>query len=77
MIDAFVNAVGLSMAVLGKFVYGGLDQRGIDYAVNAMAGAAGGSGGLLRKLQTGRVQQYAGAFILGAVALVIGFALFR
>ncbi len=77
VIDAVVNAAGLSMAAIGKFVYGGLDQRGIDFAVNAMAGAAGGSGGLLRRLQTGRVQQYAAAFILGAVALVIGFALFR
>ncbi len=77
VIDAVVNGVGVLMAGLGRIVYGGVDQRGIDFAFTAFAGAAGGSGGLLRRLQTGRVQQYAGAFVIGAVLLVIGFTLFR
>ena len=72
VIDAVVNGVGFATAAAGRVVYG-VDQSGIDMAFNGLAGMAGGSGGLLRRLQTGRVQQYAAAFILGAVVLAVGF----
>jgi NADH-quinone oxidoreductase subunit L len=72
VIDAVVNGVAFATAAAGRVVYG-VDQSGIDMAFNGLAGMAGGSGGLLRRLQTGRVQQYAAAFILGAVVLAVGF----
>ena len=72
VIDAVINGAGLVGVWLGRAVYG-VDQKGIDGAVNGLAGAAGASGAVLRKAQTGRVQQYAAAFVLGAVVLVIGF----
>jgi len=73
VIDTIVNAIGAMMVGLGGIVYTVLDQKGIDLFMNGLAGLAGGSGGKLRLLQTGRVQQYAGAFVLGAVVLVIAF----
>jgi NADH-quinone oxidoreductase subunit L len=72
VIDAVVNGVAFATVAAGRVVYG-IDQSGIDLAFNGLAGAAGGSGGLLRRLQTGRVQQYAAAFVLGAVVLAVGF----
>ncbi|MEX1286897.1 MAG: NADH-quinone oxidoreductase subunit L [Acidimicrobiia bacterium] len=74
VIDAVVNGVAFATASLGRVVYG-FDQSGIDLAINGLAGAAGGGGGLLRRLQSGRVQQYAAAFLLGAVFLAVGFVL--
>lgn len=76
IIDGFINAVGYSTAVVGRFVYGRLDQQGIDLVINAAAGATSGAGGKLRLAQSGKVQQYAGAFVIGAVLLVIGFVIF-
>ena len=76
VIDTIVNAVGFLTAAVGRLVYGGLDQRGIDAGFNALAGSAGEAGRALRLLQTGKVQQYAGAFVIGAVLLVAGFVIF-
>ena len=76
VIDAVVNGVGYTAAVLARFVYGGLDQRGIDLALNGVSAATGGAGGLLSRLQTGRLQQYAAGFVFGALALVVGFVVF-
>ena len=73
VIDAIVNGVAFSTAGLGRFVYRGLDQGGIDLAVNGLAGFAGASGAVIRKIQTGRVQQYAAIFVMGAIALVVAF----
>ncbi len=72
VIDAVINGAGLVGVWLGRAVYG-VDQKGIDAAVNGLAGAAGASGAVFRRAQTGRVQQYAAAFILGVVVLVISF----
>ncbi len=77
VIDGIVNGAGYLTATIGRFVYGRLDQQGIDLAINAAAGGTSGAGGRLRFLQTGKVQQYAGAFVVGALLLVIGFVLFR
>ncbi len=76
IIDGIVNGTGLLVKGLGTIVYGGFDQRGIDYAINGISAAADGAGGALRYLQTGKVQQYAAAFVAGAVLLVIGFVIF-
>ncbi|MFH1331587.1 MAG: NADH-quinone oxidoreductase subunit L [Actinomycetota bacterium] len=76
VIDGAVNAFGVVARRLASLVYGGLDQRGIDLGINAAAAAAGEVGGALRRVQTGKVQQYAAALFLGAVLLVVGFLIF-
>jgi hypothetical protein len=45
----------------------------IDGAVNAAAGTAGFTGGLLRYLQSGNVQRYAAFLFAGVVVLAIVF----
>jgi NADH-quinone oxidoreductase subunit L len=76
IIDGAVNASGALARRLAALVYGGLDQRGIDLGINAAAAAAGEAGGALRRVQTGKVQQYAAALFVGAVLLVVGFLIF-
>ena len=76
VIDGFVNGVAYMTAVTGRFVYGRLDQHGIDLAINAAAGATGGAGTKLRLVQSGKVQQYAGAFVVGALLLVASLVIF-
>jgi NADH-quinone oxidoreductase subunit L len=76
IIDGVVNLVGAITRGLSRVVYGGMDQRGIDLAINAVAGATGEAGRAVRRAQTGKVQQYAGALFAGAVLLVIGFVIF-
>ena len=76
VLDTIVNSVGFLAGAVGRFVYGGLDQGGIDAGINALAGTASGAGRALRLLQSGKVQQYAGAFVIGAVLLVAGFVIF-
>ncbi len=74
VLDFVVNGTGLLAAAAAKIVYG-FDQKGLDAAINAGAASAGGAGGLLRNLQTGRVQQYAGGRFVGALVIVAGFVI--
>jgi NADH-quinone oxidoreductase subunit L len=74
VIDAVVNGAGKGAKVVGKFTYEKLDQRGVDGAVNGVAEITGESGGLLRYLQSGRVQRYA-LLLFGAVGLLSLFLL--
>jgi NADH-quinone oxidoreductase subunit L len=76
LLDGALNGTGLATGWLARFVYGDLDQRGIDYAINGMSTVTSGAGGALRYLQTGQVQQYAAALFGGAVLLVIGLLIF-
>ncbi len=75
--DGIVNGTGFLARALAGVVYGGFDQRGIDLALNGLAFTTDGAGGKTRLLQTGKVQQYAGATVIGAALLVIGFVIFR
>ncbi len=75
--DGIVNGTGFLARALAGVVYGLFDQRGIDLAFNGIAFTADGAGGKTRLLQTGKVQQYAGATVVGAALLVIGFVIFR
>ena len=77
VIDGAVNAVGGGTRILGRFVYGGLDQRGIDMVFNGVSAAADSAGQAVRRLQTGRVQQYAMGFVVGALVLVLSIAVFN
>ncbi len=48
-----------------------VDNRGIDGAVGGLAGFVGGSGGWLRRWQTGFVRSYAASMLLGVVGVLI------
>lgn len=71
VIDGIVNAVGAAVKAAGGFVYNGLDQRGVDGIFNGVAAASDAAGNAMTKLQTGRVQNYATGFVVGALALVV------
>ena len=72
VLDAAVNATAwVTHKVAG--VANLFDRRVIDGAVNAAAGTAGFTGGLLRYLQSGNVQRYAAFLFAGIVLLAIVF----
>ena len=71
--DGIVNAVGGATKYLGGLVYNGLDQRGVDGVFNGLSAVADSAGSALRKMQTGRVQQYASGVVAGALILVVLF----
>ena len=73
IIDGIVNAVGVGTKIIGRFTYDILDQKGVDGIVNGIGIGASETGGLLRLVQSGRVQQYA-LMLFGAVGL-LGLAL--
>ncbi len=69
VIDGVVNGVGVASKWSGNWVYKYLDQKGVDRVVNGAGFGAEGFGGILRTIQTGRVQQY-GALLFGATAVL-------
>ena len=69
VIDGVVNAAGKGTAALGVLTYRFLDQDAVDGAVNAIANETGNAGGLLRYVQSGRVQRYA-LMLFAAVGLL-------
>ncbi|MGI9119794.1 MAG: proton-conducting transporter membrane subunit, partial [Acidimicrobiales bacterium] len=76
VIDGVVNGVAIIAAWLGSWVYRNIDQGVVDGAVNGAGFGAEGFGGILRAIQTGRVQQY-GALLFGAAAvLALGLVIF-
>jgi NADH-quinone oxidoreductase subunit L len=68
VIDAVVNGAGLGAKITGRWVYRNIDQRVVDGAVNGTGYVSEETGGLLRNVQSGRVQQY-GALLFGAAAI--------
>jgi NADH-quinone oxidoreductase subunit L len=76
VLDGIVNGAGKGSVVGGRWLYKYIDLGAVDRAVNASGAGAEGSGQLLRRMQTGRVQQYAtllfaGAAILAGIFVVI------
>jgi NADH-quinone oxidoreductase subunit L len=75
VIDGVVNGAGVASRLAGRFVYDKIDQNVVDGIVNGSGLTAEGSGQILRRQQTGRVQAYgtylfAGAAILAAVFVI-------
>ncbi len=68
VLDGVVNAVGVTARRSAQVVYDVIDQKVIDGAVNGAGLTAEEGGSVLRRTQTGRVQQYA-ALLFGASAL--------
>jgi NADH-quinone oxidoreductase subunit L len=73
IIDGIVNAVGIGAKIAGRFTYDILDQKGVDGIVNGIGVSASETGGVLRLVQSGRVQQY--ALMLFAAVGLLGLAL--
>jgi len=73
IIDGIVNAVGAGTRIIGRFTYDVLDQKGVDGIVNGIGVSASETGGVLRLVQSGRVQQY--ALMLFAAVGLLGLAL--
>lgn len=71
--DGFVNAVGGITKWFGGLVYNGFDQLGVDGVFNGLSAAADSAGSTLRRLQTGRVQEYASGFVAGVLILIVLF----
>ncbi len=68
VLDGVINGAGRGAVAAGSFVYNTIDQKVVDGAVNEIAEVTGETGGLLRYLQSGRVQRYA-LFLFAAVGL--------
>jgi NADH-quinone oxidoreductase subunit L len=75
VIDGVVNAVGVGAREAADFVYGTIDQQVVDGAVNGSGYGAEGTGQLLRRLQSGKVQQY-GALLFGGAVILAGILVF-
>jgi NADH-quinone oxidoreductase subunit L len=73
VIDGVVNAMGRGAVNAGKAAYDVLDQEVVDGAINGLAGTTGETGGLLRYVQSGRVQRYALTLFaaVGALSLAL------
>jgi NADH-quinone oxidoreductase subunit L len=69
VIDGVVNGVGRGSAALGRVVYRYVDQDTVDGAVNGLARETDQAGGLLRPLQSGRLQRYA-LFLFASVGVI-------
>jgi NADH-quinone oxidoreductase subunit L len=75
VIDGVVNGVAWVARRTAGFIYNTVDQQVVDGAVNASGAAAEGSGSVLRKLQSGKVQQY-GALLFGGAVIIAGILVF-
>jgi NADH-quinone oxidoreductase subunit L len=73
VIDGVVNALGVGSRAIGGVLYKYVDQGTIDGAVNGSGVASSEGGQLLRRIQTGKVQQYAALFFVGASVFVLAF----
>ena len=69
VIDGVVNAAGENAVRAGNLVYHRFDQLVVDGIVNSSGRASSGAGGELRKIQTGKVQDYAAILFAAATVL--------
>jgi NADH-quinone oxidoreductase subunit L len=75
VIDGVVNGAGWLARGVGDFMYNRVDQQVVDGVVNGSGNAAEGSGQLLRRFQTGKVQNY-GALLFGGAAVLAAVLVF-
>jgi NADH-quinone oxidoreductase subunit L len=73
VIDGVVNGVGRGARQTARATYDLVDQRVVDGAINGLAETTGDTGGLLRYVQSGRVQRYALTLFaaVGALSLAL------
>jgi NADH-quinone oxidoreductase subunit L len=75
VIDGVLNGAAFLARRLGDFMYDTVDQKGVDGAVNGSGVISSASGQLLRRMQTGKVQQY-GALLFGGAVVLAGIVIF-
>ena len=68
--EAYNMIVVEPLRALGEWLAATFDKRGLDGAVNGLAGITGWAGAQIRRLQTGMVGLYALAMLFGAVAML-------
>ena len=71
VLDAIVNGAATVSKRIAGFTYSVLDQQVVDGAVNGAGIGASETGGLLRRMQNGRVQGYA-VLMFAAAAVLAG-----
>ncbi|MPZ87821.1 MAG: NADH-quinone oxidoreductase subunit L [Nitriliruptorales bacterium] len=74
VLDRVVNLAGAGGLALGRLLYRDVDQRVIDGAINGLGSGANFTGGLVKLVQSGNVQLYAGAMFVGVFVLGVLFA---
>ncbi len=75
-IDKVVNEVGERAVQAGHFAYDVIDQKVVDGMVNSSGVAPQLAGEEIRRMQTGKVQTYAGIVFIAAALLALGFIVF-
>ncbi len=75
IIDNVINYTGKGAAATGRFLYRYIDQGAIDGTVNGTGLTALSVGGILRRMQSGKVRQYAtlmfgAATVLAAIFII-------
>jgi len=76
VLDKMVDTAAETAVKSGEFVYDKIDQGVIEGAVNGSGFLSNQSGKELRKMQTGKVQQYAALLFAGAAILAGIFIIF-
>ena len=77
VIDAVLRYTGKGAVVSANFVYKFIDQRGIDGFYNGTALITGEAGSESRKLQTGRLQEYAWVIVGSVGVFVLALAIWK
>ncbi|MCL1593137.1 MAG: hypothetical protein M3132_02145, partial [Actinomycetia bacterium] len=72
VVDGVVNGIGAVSLAVSKGVKA-TDENVVDGFFNATGAATSGSGGVLRRTFTGRVQQYAAFSFIGVLVIVVLF----
>jgi NADH-quinone oxidoreductase subunit L len=75
VIDGVLNGTAVITRKVGDVLYGTVDQGVVDGAVNGSGAISATSGRVLRRLQTGKVQQY-GALLFGGAIVLAGIVIF-
>jgi len=75
VIDGFVNAIAAGSVMVANWTYRYVDQDVVDGVINGSGAGAEESGQLLRRLNSGKVQQY-GALLFGGAVLLAGVLVF-
>jgi NADH-quinone oxidoreductase subunit L len=70
IVDSIVNLVGAITRVFAN-IDGAIDRYLVDGAVNLIANTTLSAGGILRRVQTGRIQTYLYGALVGAIAIVL------
>src|SRR3954454_23769101 len=75
VLDGIVNGTAVVARAVAGWLYRNIDQGAIDGTVNGSGAGAEGAGQLLRRMQTGRVQQY-GTLLFGGAVVLAGILIF-